>query len=102
MATRSDISKINERSVYTDITLGNQIYGGGTSKLFFTGEWRTQTPVMEESKCVHCLLCAPVCPDSCIAVVDGKRQAIDLDHCKGCGICAFQCKFGAITMKEGK
>ncbi|MFR5029152.1 MAG: 4Fe-4S binding protein [Coprococcus sp.] len=40
--------------------------------------------------------------DSCIPVVSGKRLAFDLEHCKGCGICAYQCKFGAITMKEGK
>ena len=73
-----------------------------TSKAFNTGEWRTATPVIDESKCVHCLLCAPVCPDSCIPVVGGKRLDFDLNHCKGCGICAYQCKFGAITMKEGK
>lgn len=71
-------------------------------KHFNTGEWRTATPVIDESKCVHCLLCAPVCPDSCIPVVGGKRLDFDLNHCKGCGICAYQCKFGAITMKEGK
>lgn len=99
---KSDISRIHEKSPYTDITPGNQIYGGGTSKLFNTGEWRTSTPVLDEEKCVQCLLCAPVCPDSCIPVKDGKRLAFDLDHCKGCGICAYQCKFGAITMKEGK
>ena len=40
-----------------------------------------------------------VCPDSCIPVKDYKRQAIDLDHCKGCGICVKACPFNAIKME---
>lgn len=100
MAT--DISKITEASPWQDITEGNQIYGAGTSKEFKTGEWRTKTPVIDWNKCSQCLLCTPVCPDSCIPVKDGKRQDFDLDHCKGCGICSKVCVFGAIVMKEGK
>ena len=57
---RTDISRIHEKSKYTEITPGNHVYGGGTSKAFNTGEWRTATPVIDESKCVHCLLCAPL------------------------------------------
>ena len=67
----TDINKVTEKAPYQDMTLGNQIYGGGGSKDFKTGEWRTQTPVMNWEKCVNCLLCAPFCPDSCIPVVDG-------------------------------
>lgn len=100
MAT--DISKINEQSPWQDITPGNQIYGAGTSKDFMTGEWRTQTPVLDAEKCTQCLLCTPVCPDSCIPVKDMKREDFDLEHCKGCGICAKVCPFGAISMKEGQ
>ena len=48
-----------------------------------------------------CLLCVPVCPDSCIPVIDMKRGAFDYDHCKGCGICEKACPFGAITFSEG-
>ena len=43
----------------------------------------------------------PVCPDSSIPVKNQKREDFDLMHCKGCGICAKVCPFGAITMKEG-
>ena len=50
---RTDISRIHEKSKYTEITPGNHVYGGGTSKAFNTGEWRTATPVIDESKCVH-------------------------------------------------
>lgn len=98
----TDITKITEKSNWQDITEGNQIYAAGTSKLFNTGEWRTQTPVFHEDKCKQCLLCAPVCPDSSIPVKDSKREDFDYDHCKGCGICAKVCPFDAISMKEGQ
>ena len=96
---RTDITRINENSPYTDLTEGLQLYAGGTSRLFKTGEWRTNTPVLDPDKCRQCLLCAPVCPDSSIPVKNGKRLDFDYDHCKGCGICAKACPFGAITMK---
>ena len=80
--TRTDIHTLMETAPYQDITFGNVVYGGGGAREFNTGEWRTQTPVVDWDKCVQCLLCA-------------------LDHCKGCGICAGCCSFGAITMKEG-
>ena len=98
---RLDITKLTEKAPYQDITPGNTVYCGGGAVTFNTGEWRTQTPVIDWDKCVQCLLCAPMCPDSSIPVVDGKRQDFDYDHCKGCGICVGCCSFGAITMREG-
>ena len=98
---RTDITKINEQTPHEELTEGLQIFAGGTSKLFKTGEWRTSTPVFCEEKCKQCLLCAPVCPDSSIPVCEGKRGDFDYEHCKGCGICAAVCPFETITMKEG-
>ncbi|MBE5870931.1 MAG: 4Fe-4S dicluster domain-containing protein [Lachnospiraceae bacterium] len=95
-------AQINEKTRWQDLTEGLQIYEPGTSKLFHTGEWRSDTPVWLEEKCTHCLLCVPYCPDSCIVVQDGKRKEFDYDHCKGCGICVKACPFHAIEMKEGK
>ena len=46
-------------------------------------------------------ICVPFCPDVSIPVEDGVRLETDLDHCKGCGICAAVCSFKAISMKEG-
>lgn len=90
---------INEKTRWQDLTEGLQIHEPATSKRFFTGEWRTETPVWNQEKCKQCLLCAPYCPDTCILVAEGKRQEFDYDHCKGCGICAKVCPFGAIEMK---
>ena len=93
---------INEKTKWQDLTEGLQIHEPATSKLFLTGEWRTQTPVFIKEKCKQCLLCVPYCPDSCIPVKDGQRQEFDYDHCKGCGICAKACPFEAIEMEQAK
>ena len=99
ISMRTDISNINEQSPCEDLTEGLMIFAGGTSKQFMTGQWRTSTPLFDKEKCKQCLLCAPVCPDGCIPVKDGRRDDFDLDHCKGCGICEKACPFGAITMQ---
>lgn len=60
--------------------------------------WRTMMPVVDHEKCVHCMICWTLCPDG---VID-KNIDIDLNFCKGCGICANECPRKAISMvKEG-
>ena len=54
---RTDITKINEKTPHQDLTEGLMVFAGGTSKLFNTGEWRTNTPVYVADKCKQCLLC---------------------------------------------
>ena len=95
---KMDTRKYGADVKWQDLTEGFIISGGGSSADFKTGEWAQVQPVFVEDKCKHCLLCVPVCPDSCIPVKDGKRLAFDLDHCKGCGICVKACPFGAIEM----
>ena len=97
---RTDITKINKKSSYPELTEGLQVHAAGTSKYFQTGEWRSNTPVWIPEKCKQCLLCTPCCPDSSIPVVDGRRRGFDYDHCKGCGICQKICKPGAISMEQ--
>lgn len=97
---RTDVHKINEQTRHQELTEGLMMFAQGTSKYFYTGEWRTSTPVFHADLCRQCMLCVPVCPDSSIPVTDGARGDFDYDHCKGCGICADVCPFDAITMEE--
>jgi 2-oxoacid:acceptor oxidoreductase delta subunit (pyruvate/2-ketoisovalerate family) len=49
--------------------------------------------------CFECDNCYGVCPDNAVIKLgSGDRYAIDLDYCKGCGLCAAECPCGAIAM----
>jgi NADPH-dependent glutamate synthase beta subunit-like oxidoreductase len=51
--------------------------------------------------CFACDNCYGVCPDNSVIKLEpagSYAYAIDLDHCKGCGICVEECPSGAITM----
>lgn len=63
-----------------------------------TGSWRTVRPVLDNSKCTKCGLCWIMCPDASLLIDEDGYYEIDLYHCKGCGICANECKRGAIKM----
>jgi pyruvate ferredoxin oxidoreductase delta subunit len=73
-----------------------------------TGDWRDMRPVIDHGKCIPsvkkraaCYLCWLYCPDGVVKA--GIPVEIDLDYCKGCGICAEECPAKAITMvAEGK
>jgi len=85
----------------TKITTGGVNYDPGSSLKYKTGSWRTMRPIVDKEKCKYCKSCYDFCPDSAvILLVDEKKVAIDLDYCKGCGICAAECKFDAIEMEE--
>jgi pyruvate ferredoxin oxidoreductase delta subunit len=69
-----------------------------------TGEWRAERPVLDLSKCTpcktgkhSCYLCWLYCPDG--TVKKGIPIEIDLDYCKGCGVCAAVCPTEAIRME---
>ena len=55
---------------------------------------------MSCGNCFQCDNCFAVCPDNAVLKLDGpgRAYAIDLDYCKGCGICATECPCGAIEM----
>jgi len=85
---------------WKEIPIGGSILEPGNSEHYKTGSWRTFKPIWHEDKCIQCLSCWILCPDSSILVKDGKVTGIDYDHCKGCGICAAECpeKVQAIEM----
>ncbi len=68
-----------------------------------TGEWRNARPVMDYEKCTPvrrnqpaCFLCWLYCPEAVISKTVPVQ--IDLEYCKGCGICVQICPVQAITM----
>jgi NADPH-dependent glutamate synthase beta subunit-like oxidoreductase len=49
--------------------------------------------------CFECDNCYGVCPDNAVIKLGpGQRFAINLDYCKGCGVCVAECPCGAIDM----
>jgi NADPH-dependent glutamate synthase beta subunit-like oxidoreductase/Pyruvate/2-oxoacid:ferredoxin oxidoreductase delta subunit len=52
--------------------------------------------------CNECELCLIFCADVAISRSDAGGFIVDLQHCKGCGVCAYECPRGAIVMtREG-
>lgn len=55
---------------------------------------------MSCGNCFSCDNCYGVCPDNAVIKLGepGELYEIDLDFCKGCGICVAECPCGAIKM----
>jgi Pyruvate/2-oxoacid:ferredoxin oxidoreductase delta subunit len=54
---------------------------------------------MSCGNCFECDNCYGVCPDNAITKLGpGKGFAIDLDYCKGCGLCVAECPSGSMEM----
>ncbi|MDP3891148.1 NAD(P)-binding protein [Nocardioides sp.] len=51
--------------------------------------------------CLQCDNCYAICPDNAVIKLGepGEPYLIDLDYCKGCGLCAAECPSGAIQMR---
>jgi len=69
-----------------------------TSLEYKTGKWRIERPVIDQSKCIKCILCWVYCPDAAINRGEDDSVEINYDYCKGCGICADVCPTKAIKL----
>ena len=54
-------------------------------------DWRLEKPIFAKDYCIDCQFCWIYCPDMSIISRDKKTIGIDMDHCKGCGICVEVC-----------
>jgi 2-oxoacid:acceptor oxidoreductase delta subunit (pyruvate/2-ketoisovalerate family) len=70
-------------------------YDPGWSEDNLTGAWRALRPIKDDEKCTDCGLCWLYCPEGCI---DPESHAIDYAYCKGCGICARECRVCALEL----
>ena len=94
---------VNTEDINLEYFLSSDRCGPAKSK---EGKWEWKQ-VLEEAKCCLscgscnlCLQCVAFCPDASIRLDEDETAiAVDLDHCKGCGICAYECPRGVITME---
>ncbi len=93
-----------EQKGWRDIPIAGMILEAGNSVEYLTGGWRAFRPVSGEAKCTHCFQCWLFCPDSSVLVdtEEGKMTGFDLDHCKGCGICAAVCPVNAKVIRKAE
>ena len=86
---------------WKEMPLGGIIFEAGSARNYPTGGWRTYRPVHVPQRCVHCLRCWILCPDSAVLVENAKVVGFSDAHCKGCGLCARECpaKCHAIEMQ---
>ena len=92
------MAKIEGELAWRELEIGSIITEPGNAIQYQTGDWKSQRPVLDKSKCNKCGLCYIFCPDGCIEQkADGYFEA-DLSYCKGCGICDVECPKKAIAM----
>ncbi len=66
-------------------------YSSNNSFTASVADWRIEKPVFNKDFCIDCQFCWIYCPDISIISRDKKMIGIDMDHCKGCGICVEVC-----------
>jgi len=66
-------------------------YNENNSFTASVADWRLIKPVYNKDYCIDCQFCWVYCPDVSIISRDKKMVGVDMDHCKGCGICVEVC-----------
>ncbi|NOR57124.1 MAG: 4Fe-4S dicluster domain-containing protein [Sulfurimonas sp.] len=66
-------------------------YSPNNSYTASVADWRLVKPVFNKDYCIDCQFCWIYCPDVSIISRDKKMIGVDMDHCKGCGICVEVC-----------
>lgn len=92
---RPKVRKFEPPKKISDYPMGPAFNSGHLTEI--NSGMRTFRPVINHEKCVKCMICFLVCPDGTIDK-SGTNLEIDYDYCKGCGICAKECKLSAINM----
>ena len=83
---------------WRDLEIGSIVTEPGSAAQYKTGDWRSQRPTYNFSRCIKCALCQIFCPEGCIHENEEGYYEADLYYCKGCGICARECWPIVITM----
>ena len=84
---------------WKELSPGGLVCDAGSSVEYKTGTWRSSRPVVDRTKCNYCLRCWGYCPDGSVLVEDGRVVGVDLDYCKGCGLCVAACRSKAMNLR---
>jgi len=94
------LAKPEGELTWKDLEIGGIITEMGNASQYRTGDWRSQKPIYDFSRCIKCGVCQIFCPEGCIKQnAEGYFEA-DMFYCKGCGICARESPAMVITMVE--
>ena len=66
-------------------------YSQSSSYTASVADWRLIKPIFNKDYCIDCQFCWVYCPDASIISRDKILIGVDMDHCKGCGICVEVC-----------
>lgn len=61
--------------------------------------------LLDVKKCVGCGMCARICPNNCIVMIEVEKgkvrlPQINLGSCSFCALCVRYCPHGALTMTD--
>ena len=94
------MKKSESELTWKDLEIGCIVTEPGSSREYRTGDWRSQKPTYNFTRCIKCGLCQIYCPEGCIGQnADGYFEA-NMFWCKGCGICPRECPTGVISMVD--
>jgi len=94
------LKKSESELTWKDLEIACIVTEPGSSREYCTGDWRSQKPTYNFTRCIKCGLCQIYCPEGCIGQnADGYFEA-NMFWCKGCGICPRECPTGVISMVD--
>jgi len=56
-------------------------------------------PVIDNKKCTVCGECVDICPESVLAIENGRLAFVNPKACTYCGICEENCPTGAVRLE---
>ncbi|QWC00545.1 4Fe-4S binding protein [Mycoplasmatota bacterium] len=63
-------------------------------------QYERSLPILDEDKCIECMLCEKICPYFAIDFI--KKITFNPKECFECGLCIAKCPTGAISFQENR
>ena len=73
------MAKPMDQYKWHELNLGCVIEDVGNAQEYKTGDWRSQKPVHDNTKCTRCALCWLFCPDSAVFEIEDEYFDTNLD-----------------------